>query len=302
MYEKIVYVLQGNGAATVEDHTGHTHQFEWQQGSLFAIPLNAPHRLFAAGQDARYVAFTTAPLVFDLFHNEEFVYNTPFHFRDRFDGGPSYFQVDERHEGRGQTLLGSYVRRFWETNFVPDLGAVMPIPVDGQGQTLRYVQFELAGNTQITHLSKYPVGRYLQGHYHAGGAILLILRSEGFSLMWPRELGERPFESGHADRVVRIDWKPGSVFSPPTGWYHQHFNAGPHEALQLALRHGSARFPSGLWISQLTRGDSEATVTASAEGGTMIEYEREDPAMRRQYAEALARTGVESEWLRNRTD
>jgi quercetin dioxygenase-like cupin family protein len=300
LYEKIIYVLQGNGATTVQDHSGQWHQFEWQQGSLFAIPLNATHRLFAAGQDARYVAFTTAPLVFDLFHTEDFVYNTPYDFRDRYDGGPSFFQVDERHEARGSTLMGSYVRRFWETNFVPDLGAVMPVPVDGQGQTLRYVQLELASNTQITHLSKYPIGRYMQGHFHAGGAILLILRSEGYSLMWSSDLGERPFEAGHGDKVVRVDWKPGSVFSPPTGWYHQHFNAGPHEALQLALRHGSARFPSGLWIASTRRGDTEAVVTASSEGGTMIEYEREDPAIRRLYAEALARSGVESAWLRER--
>ena len=38
------------------------------------------------GEPVRYAAFTTAPLVFDLFYNEEFIYGTPFAFGERFAG------------------------------------------------------------------------------------------------------------------------------------------------------------------------------------------------------------------------
>ena len=93
-------------------------------------------------------------------------------------------------------------------------------------------------NTLIGHLAEWPVGRYHKAHFHGGGAVLLILRSEGYSLMWPNHLGTRPYENGFGDEVVRVDWLPGSVFSPPTNWFHQHFNTGAEPALQLALRCG----------------------------------------------------------------
>lgn len=47
LYEKIIYVLEGSGSTTVEAPNGQLQQFEWNQGSLFAVPLNAPHRHYA---------------------------------------------------------------------------------------------------------------------------------------------------------------------------------------------------------------------------------------------------------------
>ena len=90
------------------------------------------------------------------------------------------------------------------------------------------------------------------------------------------------------DQVIRIDWQPGSVFSPPTGWYHQHMNTGPERALQLALRNGSAKFPFGVRRAQTKNG----VMTSTAEGGTMIDFEAEDPQVREDYEEALAKNGV----------
>ena len=50
-------------------------------------------------------------------------------------------------------------------------------------------QFEIANNRLIGHLAEWPVGRYHKAHFHGGGAVLVILRSEGYSLMWPNHLG-----------------------------------------------------------------------------------------------------------------
>ncbi|HLY66888.1 MAG TPA: cupin, partial [Chloroflexota bacterium] len=72
--------------------------------------------------------------------------------------------------------------------------------------------------------------------------MLMVVRSKGYSIMWPRELGLRPYEDGHDDEVVRVDWQVGSVFTPPTGWFHQHFNLGHEPARQLALRYGSHNY------------------------------------------------------------
>ena len=42
----------------------------------------------------------------------------------------------------------------------------------------------------------------------SAGAVLLILRSQGYSLMWPQEVGVHPYEAGFEDQVVRVDWQP----------------------------------------------------------------------------------------------
>jgi len=247
----------------------------------------------------RFVAVTTAPVVFDLFHNDEVIHNSPIHFRDRFDGQTDFWTRDVRDDVTGSTLLGTFTRRGWETNFVPDVLAAMPDPVDAQKRSLRYIQYELAGNSLITHQSKYPTGSYMRGHWHSGGAILLILRSQGYSLMWDKELGDRPFETGHRDDVIRVDWQSGSVFSPPTAWFHQHFNVGQEDALQLAFRYGSHKFPFGIWNAVSARGaDGETgTMLTRREGGAIIDSDEEDPEIGRMYADEIARRGIAA-WSR----
>ncbi|MBM2810272.1 MAG: Gentisate 1,2-dioxygenase [Chloroflexi bacterium] len=300
LFESIVYILQGRGSTTLEGPDGSTVQFEWQEGSLFAIPLNAPHRFFAHGEPVRFVVFTTAPLVFDLFHSAEFVYGTPHAFRDRFDGGSEFIHRDERIEEPSENLLGSFSHRGWLTNFVADARTVLPDEISEKNRSLRFIQYEMADNTLITHESKYPSGSYMQGHYHGGGAILLILRSVGYSLMWPMTAGDQPFESGNADKVIRIDWKPGAIFSPPAGWFHQHFNAGPTDALQLAIRYGSTRYPMGVWRAQSNGEESDGrarTMIPRSQGGNVISYAAEDPHIRVMFNEAIAKNGVEA-WVR----
>ena len=149
-------------------------------------------------------------------------------------------------------------------------------------------QFEISNNILIGHLAEWPVGRYHKAHFHGGGAVLVILRSEGYSLMWPNHLGVKPYENGYGDQVVRVDWVPGSVFSPPTNWFHQHFNTGPERALQLALRCGSQKFPLGIRVAAIRAG----VYTSVKHGGTLIEYEDEDAAIRRNYEVELAKKGI----------
>src|SRR5207237_891153 len=161
---EVVYIIKGKGKTQLFGPGEGVNSFDWQEGSLFAVPLNAPHKLVNTGSEpVFFLAVTTAPLVFDIFHNEKFIRRCDFEF----------------------------------------------------------------------------TGRYAKAHHHGGGAVLLILRSKGYSLMWPNELGTQPFAQSKGERVVKVDWKVGSVFSPPTGWFHQHFNAGSEPALQLAFRNGS---------------------------------------------------------------
>ena len=137
------------------------------------------------------------------------------------------------------------------------------------------------------------MGRYHKAHHHQGGAILLTLRSTGYTLMWPKESGLRPYQEGRAKDVVKMDWTVGSIFSPPTGWLHQHFNTGPEPALQLAFRYNS---DTGKYLCGISKALNKAGVSVGMrQGGTLIEYEDEDPQIRIDYEAEIKAKGVLSQ-------
>ena len=284
LYEKVIYIIQGEGVAEIQQRDRVPQSISWRTGSLFSPPLNALHRLINhANTPALFLAVTTAPMVLDHFHNEQFVFNSDFSFADRYDGERDYF------EARNDRYLAANNRQWiWETNFIPDARKALIDAQEQKGAGVNITQFEISNNTLIGHLAEWPMGRYHKAHYHGGGAVLVILRSEGYSLMWPNDLGTRPYESGHGEKVVRVDWVPGSVFSPPTHWFHQHFNTGAEPALQLALRCGSHKFPLGIRVAAIRAG----VYTSVKQGGTLIEYDDEDPEIRRRYELELEQKGI----------
>jgi len=75
---------------------------------------------------------------------------------------------------------------------------------------VRYFDVHVGGSSLAGHIAEWPVGRYYKAHHHHGGAILLILRSQGYTLMWPKEAGNRPYKNGNGDQVVKVDWKEES--------------------------------------------------------------------------------------------
>jgi len=284
LYEKIIYIIQGEGVAEFQQQGRVPQAISWKTGSLFSAPLNVTHRLINNGSEpATFVAVTTAPMVLDHFHNERFVFQSDFGFLERYDGEGDYFRPGEQ-----RYLAANNQQWIWETNFIPDVRRALIDAQEQKGAGVNLTQFEICDNTLIGHLAEWPVGRYHKAHYHGGGAVLVILRSEGYSLMWPNELGTHPYQNGYGDRVVKVDWVPGSIFSPPTNWYHQHFNTGAERALQLALRCGSHKFPLGIRVAAIRAG----VYTSVKQGGTLIEYADEDPEIRRSYLAELEKRGI----------
>ena len=52
LFEKIYFVVEGRGSTEVWlEGDSKRHTFEWQQGSLFSIPLNAYHRIVSELRD-----------------------------------------------------------------------------------------------------------------------------------------------------------------------------------------------------------------------------------------------------------
>ena len=143
---------------------------------------------------------------------------------------------------------------------------------DTRGKGTKSTVFCLVNGTIKSHSSSWPVGTYKKAHRHGPGIHIVILRGQGYSLMW---LEGKPVE--------RIDWGPGSMFVPPEAWFHEHFNTGNEPVLFLAIGWGSDKPKSG----------GKAYVYKSVkEGGDQIEYEDEDPNLHPEFEAALAKVGA----------
>jgi quercetin dioxygenase-like cupin family protein len=264
LFEEMIYVLDGNGSTQVWYDERRKVSFEWKAGSLFAIPLNAWHRHFNGRGDrpARFLAVTNAPVVINLFHNLDFVFNTPFTFDDRFAGQENYFD--------GEGRLWRNKRNFvLETNFVPDTHSIELYTWKERGAGGRNIMFELAHNTMAAHISEFPVGTYKKAHRHGPGRVIVIPGGEGYSIMWQE--GE--------EKVV-VPWHEASLFVPPQRWFHQHFNVGAKPARYLAF-HPPMQF----------YGYSEKIEDRARD---QIEYPDEDPWIRQHFEAELARRGLTS--------
>ena len=287
LYEEVICILDGQGATEIWQDGGTKRMFEWGQNSLFVPPVNTWHRLINGGRDpVRFLAVTNAPLLMDVFHRPDFLFNCPYQFSDRYKGEEDYFAM-----GKKRYELG--MQNIWETNFIADLQAASLDARDVKGVGVQITQFEASGNGLIGHLSEWPEGNYHKAHFHGPGAILLGLQSSGYVLLWPKEAGQQPYLNGHGDEVTQISWKAGSVYCPPSGWYHQHFNTGPSNARHLAVRTGSRLHIWGFTLP--AKRQEDGVYLTSKQGGTLIDYDEEDPEVRRRYNAALKETGVTSQ-------
>jgi len=266
LFEEMVLVLDGRGSTTVWNDAGKRVTFEWGAGALFAIPLNTWHQHFngSGKEPARYVAVTNAPPVINLYEEIDFVFNTKYEFKSRFNGEPDYFSAKGEQKG---LLL--------QTNFVADAVNLPLISAKERGAGGGHIRFAMAHGSMNSHISQFPVGTYKKAHAHGPGAYVIVLSGEGYSLMWAE--GEEP---------KRYDWEVGTLIVPPNMWFHQHFNTGTTPARYLAFKHEvvSIRNAQGVpkaWISQRI-------------GGDQVDYVDEKPIVRKLFAEALAKHGLKT--------
>src|SRR3979409_1959468 len=125
-----------------------------------------------------------------------------------------------------------------------------------------------------------PVVPYKKGHRPGADFHVFTVTGTGYSLYWWE--GEQ--------ELRRFDWKHGCVFAPTDMLFHQHFNTSPEPARYLAVAFGGLRYPT-LADKRKTFEGMDVSVK---DGGRQIEYEDEDPRIRRIYAEELRRGGIPS--------
>ena len=258
LYEEIVLIAAGRGATTIWHDGSPKRTFEWERGSLFAIPLNAWHQHFNASgtEPARFFALTSAPVAFELYRDPEFIFNTDYQFKDRFD------PAEEDFFSRPAKYFTEYYGGILHSNFIADIRKINLVPRERRGKGNRNMYIHMAGGSMLAHVSQFPIGTYKKAHRHGPGAHVYLLDSTGYTLMWKDD--EAP---------QRYDWHEGSVVSPPAGTWHQHYNTGKQPCRFVALHANSA--------------------IQREEGGVeQIEFENEDLALRMMYEEECARSGV----------
>ena len=273
MFEETVFVVEGNGSTSIWNDEKKKVTFEWGPGAVFAPPLNTWRQHFNASgsKPARFLAVTSAPPIMSTFRNPEFIFNNDFVFNDRFDADAESFSgAGVSYERRG--------RHVWDTNIVSDVRALELFASKHRGAGGSNIQIELGENAMAVHISEFPVGTYKKAHRHGAGAHVVIIGGEGYSLMWPE-----------GEERKRFDWRDGTVIVPPERWFHQHFNTGTIPARYLAIRAGGSKFGRA-WGKDTNMQQEKST----RQGGDQIEYEDEDPDIRRTFETALKKNGARS--------
>jgi len=275
LFEELIYILKGRGSTTVWYEGQEKRSFEWQAGSLFAIPLNARHQHFngQGNEPARYLAVTTAPIMMNLIRDESFIFGSDAVFPDRYQGEANYFSgkaVKESYMGFGKPA------EVINSNFVASIHDI-PLNSMDRGVGALGVQFEMANGVLGAHLLEFPSGTFSKLHRHGPSAHVLWLSGEGYSLMWP--------EGGSK---VKLAWNPGSVIVPPQWWWHQHCVTSRTPGRHLALKLSSFKRP----VTKLHAG----TLKSVREGGNQMEYDEVDPAtmaeIKRIFAEECKKHGT----------
>ena len=266
-YEEVVYFASGKGSSTIWVGE-HRHDVYWTPGSLLAIPLNARYQHVNLGDEAaRFYSVTTAPIMMNLIADQAFIEGGS----DAVFSSRVTDQPDPYGEGIQYEIGG---RRIYDTGFVPNVKELALVDWSARGAGGTNAMLEMVNSALAAHVSQFPVGMYKKAHRHNGGANVIILSGQGFSLLWKE-----------GDEPQRVDWKPGSVLVPPDQWFHQHFNTGSTPARYLAIRWGARKHK----VFKPFEVDKSMAL-----GGDQIEYEDQEPWIDEMYAAELDKVGVAS--------
>jgi len=292
VYEEIFLVVEGRGTTEVwMEGDKKRHTFEWQKGSLFSIPVNAYHRIVnATSSPALLLGGTTAPNLMNLINNTDFIFNSPYQFKDRFSGADDFFKPKDDIEP--DPIRGLAMRR---SNLLPDI-INCELPLDNRRSPgYRRIEPYMTGNSFYLWIGQHENGRYSKAHAHPSAAILICLKGKGYTYTWPENLGVNPWKDGKGDQVQRVDYEPvGMVSAAPGGnrWFHQHFGVSsePFRLTAWFGPHAPGREPGPPGSKHVDYGAIDLT----EEGGTAIPYWMEDPYIRKEYIETLKKEKVEN--------
>src|SRR2546428_159998 len=120
---------------------------------------------------ASFISVTDLPLVMDLYHNADFIFNNDFVFRDRYNNQPDYFTVNE-----SKMKIAGSAATFGEgekgavgvldTGLIPDLNQIQLFAAKARGLKNKSAEVILSDNSMQTHVSEFEIGTYKRAHRH----------------------------------------------------------------------------------------------------------------------------------------
>ena len=286
LYEEVICILNGQGATELWDDHGNKKMLQWGKWSLFAPPMNTNHRLVNGSREpVRFLAVTNAPLAFDIYRDENFVFNCSLQFqrpllwrrgllrgrqealRQRFD---QYLgdQFHSRHQcGDVGKPRGEGCRSA--------LGAVR----DGRQRAGR-PSGRVAGG-QISQSA--PPWSRRDYRWHPSRSVTCFSgTSNGVCI---------PIPTDNEGQVIDINWGEGSIYCPPPATGSTSTSTPVKNRRATWLCATAAAFI--LWVFKVSHRKTDDDVFRSVdEGGWMITYENEDPEIPKRYQAALKANGV----------
>ena len=273
IYEEILFCVSGQASVRYWWEDIGEASFECGPGAIFASPLNTWHRIVneSMSEAARFLAITSAPATFSLLGDPGPIYDNEYSFYDRFDPGNDFFS----RPARIVTIRG---RETVTTNLISDIQTFALKEEGTPGESSRQRKLSLANNRGNVFVGEYPGRRYSLAHHHEPGIHVYIPRGEGFTSMWPKEAGIRPYQDGNADQVVHFSFRAGSIYVPPRGWFHNHYNVNDAPYLYVGVG------PPGDNVPRI--GKFPLDSVSITHGGTQIDRVLEDPEFRRIFERA----------------
>ena len=275
LYEKVVLVVEGRGSTEVwQEGQTKQHMFEWQKGSLFAIPLNAFHRFVnAASSPALLLCGTSAPNVMNLLDNptSSSTVRTP---------SPSASPAPRISSSR--TTTSSPIRSAGSP-----CGARISFPTSS---TPSCRSTTAARPATAASSRRWPTTASMSGSASTRPAAIprrtstrrppcsSASRARATPTRGRRRSARTPWKDGKADKVLRQDYEPVGLVSaaPMAGdWFHQHFGVGK-EALRISAWHG----PNNQRARKAGRPGEQLMDYGAIDlnkGGSAIPYHQEDP-------------------------
>jgi hypothetical protein len=182
--------------------------------------------------------------------------------------------------GEGEFMPVAPGRHMWETNHIPDLGALALSEWEARGAGNRNINIILSDSSMHAHVSEMPAGTYTKGRRHDAGVHVMAISGAGYTLVW--KPGDSVFE--------RLELRPGSIFALTDETLHQHFNPGGEPLRYLALSIGSDRYP--VLARKLKR--RQVFDASVKDGGLQIDYQDQDPRIHAMWRDEISRTGAAS--------
>ena len=262
--EEVIYVMEGQGMATVWAEGHPKISFEFGKHALFRIPSNYTYQLSNARGDQSTLTMhmTYLPLAMTTNPDPNFYFNNTYiDTTEMYDEEGGFFSKEAR-------AVMDNGRMHWHGNFFPDLTVWDKLTAYGGPGRMAYAGgIVFPNSSHRPGLMVLPSRRYRAAHRHGPGVTIIgIQEAQGLVVMWP-EGGEK----------VVVPWKEGSIFVPPNMWYHMHINTGASENRQLRI------FPPRP-IMNYSFEDSKQ----------QIPFTEEDPWIKKMFEEELAKNGLTS--------